>query len=405
MLRNCMLADVEVDEFEMQWAAMVEDCGVTEDDWVNDLYAKKELWATAYIRGCFYAGLRTTSRCESLHAKLGRFVERRFGVHKFVTNFQRCVDFLRDNEDEMDFRSFYGTPVLETEFPELEKSAATEYTREIFFRFRETLKSIVRISIPHCDEMSDQDIYITQKYMRPRKRWTVAHIKDGDSFECSCKRMESFGLPCVHIIAVLVRLDRDSLPRSVILPRWSKNVRVDKLMEAGGGKELSEESEAIYKTRVGAFLQLCKRFARLACRNDTDYKNFSERVVEDIKLLEQRASSVVGEPADTPDLGGDVADPIPVRTKGTGRGNAPPGSRGVKRRKCSACGELGHRRTRCTSRKEVNDHGTQESFGASASLSQTPRPRRRRQSGAASRDIDGICPSPSVTNSQLPSTP
>ncbi|RYR75676.1 hypothetical protein Ahy_A01g000256 [Arachis hypogaea] len=27
-------------------------------------------WATAYIRGCFYAGLRTTSRCESLHAKM-----------------------------------------------------------------------------------------------------------------------------------------------------------------------------------------------------------------------------------------------------------------------------------------------------------------------------------------------
>ncbi|MED6200853.1 hypothetical protein PIB30_089316 [Stylosanthes scabra] len=134
----------------------------------------------------------------------------------------------------------------------------------------------------------------------------------------------------MHILAVLVRLDCGTLPRSVILPQWSKAVKLDKLMDAGGNKELFEEADSIYKIRVGAFLHLCKRFARLACRNDTDYKNFSERVVEDIKLLEQRASNVGGEPANTADLGGDVADPIAVRTKGTGRGNALAGSRGVK---------------------------------------------------------------------------
>ncbi|MED6223943.1 hypothetical protein PIB30_079040 [Stylosanthes scabra] len=112
------------------------------------------MWATTYIRGCFYAGLRMTSRCESLHAKLGRFVERRFGVHE-----------------------------------------------------------------------------------------------------------------------------------------WSKKVKVEKLMEAGRNREVLEESDSIYKTRVGAFLQLCKRFARLAYRDKTNYKNFSKKVVEGIRLLERRASS------------------------------------------------------------------------------------------------------------------
>ncbi|RYR62241.1 hypothetical protein Ahy_A04g019671 isoform A [Arachis hypogaea] len=87
LLRNCMLADVEVEEFERQWDAMMDECGVWEVEWVKDLYAKKMSWATAYIRGCFYAGLRTTSRCESLHAKMGRFVEKRYGILEFVTNF------------------------------------------------------------------------------------------------------------------------------------------------------------------------------------------------------------------------------------------------------------------------------------------------------------------------------
>ncbi|XP_057719713.1 protein FAR1-RELATED SEQUENCE 5-like [Arachis stenosperma] len=112
LFRHCMLANFEVEEFEMHWQAMVEDYGTSDHEWVKDLYTKKSSWATAYIRGSFFAGIRTTSRCESLHAKLGRFVEKRYRVLEFVTNFQRCVDFLRDNEDKLEFRSSYGTPVI-----------------------------------------------------------------------------------------------------------------------------------------------------------------------------------------------------------------------------------------------------------------------------------------------------
>ncbi|RYR61445.1 hypothetical protein Ahy_A04g018624 [Arachis hypogaea] len=103
MFWSCMLADIEVEEFEKQWEVMVEECRVREVEWVKVLYKKKLSWTTAYIRGCFFAGLRTTSRCELSHAKLGRFVESRYGILEFVTNFQRCVDFLRDNEEELDF--------------------------------------------------------------------------------------------------------------------------------------------------------------------------------------------------------------------------------------------------------------------------------------------------------------
>ncbi|MED6119647.1 hypothetical protein PIB30_013523 [Stylosanthes scabra] len=49
-----------------------------------------------------------------------------------------------------------------------------------------------------------------------------------------------------------------------------------------------------------------------------------------------------------PDTG--VRDPARVRTKGTARANDVADGRtraGPKRRKCSACGRLGHRRTRC----------------------------------------------------------
>ncbi|RYR34082.1 hypothetical protein Ahy_A10g048801 [Arachis hypogaea] len=42
---HCMLADIKVEEFELQWEAMVSECGVKDYEWVKDLYSKKLLWA------------------------------------------------------------------------------------------------------------------------------------------------------------------------------------------------------------------------------------------------------------------------------------------------------------------------------------------------------------------------
>ncbi|RYQ99516.1 protein FAR1-RELATED SEQUENCE 5-like [Arachis ipaensis] len=220
-----MLAEIEIKEFEKHWEAMLDECGVQDVEWVQDLYTKKLYWATAYIHGRFFADIRTTSRCESLHAKLGRFVERRNAILDFVMNFQRCVEFLRDNEDEMDFRSSYGTLVLHTQFPEIEKSGAMKYTREIFSRFCESLQRCVRITVVESQPREGGTIYVTQKYMRSGRKWNVIHVLASDKHTCSCQRMESFGLPCVHILSVLVRLDVGSFPDTLVLERWTKSAK------------------------------------------------------------------------------------------------------------------------------------------------------------------------------------
>ncbi|RYR20007.1 hypothetical protein Ahy_B03g065064 [Arachis hypogaea] len=51
---------------------MVEKFGFADKRWVQDMYERRHSWATAYIRGKFFAGFRTTSRCESLHAVISR---------------------------------------------------------------------------------------------------------------------------------------------------------------------------------------------------------------------------------------------------------------------------------------------------------------------------------------------
>ncbi|XP_016185044.1 protein FAR1-RELATED SEQUENCE 5-like [Arachis ipaensis] len=345
MFRHCMLADMEIEEFEAYWESMVNECGVREVEWVKDLYTKKHAWATAYIRGRFFARVRTTSRCESLHAKLGRFVESRYGVLEFVRNFQRCVDFLRDTEDELDFRSWYGTPVLQTEFVELEKSGWTMFTREMFLRYRDSLKRCVRVRICEFDDSDNPHAYTLQKYRRPEMNWKVYRDHISNRFTCSCMRMESFGIPCVHILSVCVRLDLVEIPESLVLRRWSKAAKLE--IHNQCGEQHIVEPSVTYRTRLGAFSQLCKRLGRVACMSDEDFKVYSNKLMSDALFLEIKYGlrPLTDNMTTANDCG--VKDPIRVRTKGTARMSQAGGSAPKTKRKCSTCGKLGHRRTRC----------------------------------------------------------
>ncbi|XP_016164128.1 protein FAR1-RELATED SEQUENCE 9-like [Arachis ipaensis] len=344
MFRHCMLADIEIEEFEAHWESMVNECGVREVEWVKELYAKKHAWATAYIRGRFFAGVRTTSRCESLHAKLGRFVESRYGVLEFVRNFQRCVNFLRDTEDELDFRSWYGTPVLQTEFVELEKSGWSMFTREMFLRFRDSLKRCVRVRICEFNDSENPHAYTLQKYRRPEMNWKVYRDHISNTFSCTCMRMESFGFPCVHILSVCVSLDLVEIPESLVLRRWSKAAKLE--IHNQCVEQHTADPSVTYRTRLGAFSQLYKRLGRVACMSDEDFKFYSKKLLSDALFLEIKYGLRPSTDDITTANDCGVKDPIRVRTKGTGRMSQAGGSASKTKRKCSTCGKLGHRRTR-----------------------------------------------------------
>ncbi|XP_057744829.1 protein FAR1-RELATED SEQUENCE 5-like [Arachis stenosperma] len=344
MFRHRMLADMEIDEFEAHWEAMLNECGVREVEWVKDLYTKKHAWATVYIRGRFFARLRTTSRCESLHAKLGRFVESRYEVLEFVRNFQRCVDFLRDTEDELDFRSWYGTSVLQTEIVKLEKSGWTMFTREMFFRFRDSLKRCVRVRICEFNETENPHAYTLQKYRRPEMNWKVYRDPVANRFTCTCMRMESFGIPCVHILSVCVRLDLVEIPENLVLRRWSKAAKMEVHNQCV--EQHTTDRSVTYRTRLGSFSQLCKRLGHVACMSDENFKLYSKKLLSDALFLEIKYGLRPSTDDITAAQDCGVQDPIRVRTKGTGRMSQAGGSAPKIKRKCSTCGKLGHRRTR-----------------------------------------------------------
>lgn len=65
------------------------------------------------------------------------------------------------------------------------------------------------------------------KYEASNRKWNVSFELSSNEFKCSCRRMESFGLPFEHILQLLVYLNISKLPKCLILKRWTKLTKED----------------------------------------------------------------------------------------------------------------------------------------------------------------------------------
>ncbi|RYR53068.1 hypothetical protein Ahy_A06g027953 [Arachis hypogaea] len=218
------MGDIEVDEFETIWTDIVVDHGLEDHPWIVDLYAKKHSWSNAHIRGKFFAGLKTTSRCEALNMQLGKFIHNRNNLREFVEHFQHYLEFMRRRELVADYKSAYGEPVVKMKLEAIEQFAATVYTREIFKLFREVLMLASNVRVVSTKRTSACVLFEVAMYCKQRSG-AMSWAEEDDEFSCSCQRMESFGLPCVHMVGVLVYLNMTAIPKGLILDWWTKRAK------------------------------------------------------------------------------------------------------------------------------------------------------------------------------------
>ncbi|CAL0313842.1 unnamed protein product [Lupinus luteus] len=225
--QKVMYADVEVEDFQMMWEELIVKHGLQNNGWAAQTYDCRSMWARCFIRGKFFAGLHTTSRCEGLHSQMGRYIEGGHNVKEFLHHFQRCVSHIRNNEVVEDFKSSYGDELLQTPYHSLERHAASIYTRVVLKEFHETLLETEKMKIISTHQTSSHVIYKVGKHYNPNKKWHVSYYDRGSEVElrCSCRRLESFGMPCSHGVFVLLILDIPQLPHCMIVDRWTKKAK------------------------------------------------------------------------------------------------------------------------------------------------------------------------------------
>ncbi|KAJ1402714.1 Zinc finger, PMZ-type [Sesbania bispinosa] len=215
-----MLGEYDIGQFGRRWDATVTKYGLQEHPWVKKMFDSRSKWATAYFRGNFFAGFRTTSRCESLHAELGKYVHSRHNLTDFLHHYHRCLSHMRYKELADEFSCLHGEAVMQTKFPSIERSTAKHFTRRVFGLFRAILEKANDITVCSCSELLMYYTFTVTKGST-MKEWRVSFYPSSFHFKCSCMWMESRGLPCEHIVAVLVHLNIEEIPMTLVLRRWT----------------------------------------------------------------------------------------------------------------------------------------------------------------------------------------
>ncbi|KAL6188508.1 hypothetical protein ACLB2K_039900 [Fragaria x ananassa] len=135
-------------------------------------------------------------------------------------------------EDHVDINE---KPNFDSPF-EMADQMARVYTHECFKEFYEQLSQCCsyRFELSHENDMCMLCIALREKMENPKGR-EIIYAKDSGFVSCSCKKVETAGILCRHIVAFLIFiLHVDRLPGQYILKRWTKSAKGETVLDDAG---------------------------------------------------------------------------------------------------------------------------------------------------------------------------
>ncbi|RVW38338.1 Protein FAR1-related sequence 5 [Vitis vinifera] len=301
------------------------------------------------IKGHFFAGMKSTQRCESMNAYLNRFLKTRLKLFEFVKHFDRALSRIRHNEAKAKFETHHSSAVLTTKLYALEKYAGTVFTRQYFLKFRDEMKNAELFFSVSTENHGGYRVHTLTKFRSPDKIWKVCYGNSDRSMKCTCMMFESVGFPCPHMIVVMKIEHLEEIPETCIMKRWSKLAK--ETVQVHHDNE--SQGDATNIIRYGALSSMCSRMSYFASQSE---KAFEEARCEIQRLtcqMEELCKNSVEE-SEREDLKATkhhVRDPIIVKTKGN------PGNlkdKFKKPRHCGKCKKVGHTVRKCP--EFVNTH-------------------------------------------------
>ncbi|KDO48112.1 hypothetical protein CISIN_1g037678mg, partial [Citrus sinensis] len=152
---------------------------------------------------------------------------------------------------------------------------------------------------------------------------------------CSCKMMESAGIPCRHIFHVMMLEQLARIPPTLILGRWAKSAKVSKVMKMiAAASHLDKEVSKT--TKFGSLSAACTNLCLFATKNEQSYMI----VLDEIQLLTLRFEQMNCVLQASMKL----KDPVTVNSKGCSKSVK---HDGAKNHKCSKCFQPGYTKRTC----------------------------------------------------------
>lgn len=347
--------EVEPDEFEEKWELILESFGLTDNEWLNQMFEMRECWIPAYFRDTYLGGIqRTTSRSESENSFYGNFTNPHLSLVEFWMRYQSALDAQRWKHSKLTADTKISRPILKTPL-KLETHASEFYTTAMFYEFQKELTDA-------CFNCGIGNLTKEKVEVVDRKNNKVYKVEcNEENFKCTCKHFDRFGILCRHILCVIKDKGYEEIPRKYLLDRWGKiatcrpifNVANTTLLEdcsslSSRQQQISELWSEVFTSVSLVENDECSEQELLLILRDFNEKHAAPKVLAKSKNKKSEIEMFLGAKIPTEST---VLPPKQSKNKGSGRRMMSNKEKAVEEhskplRKCRACGEMANHDSR-----------------------------------------------------------
>ncbi|XP_021753308.1 protein FAR1-RELATED SEQUENCE 6-like [Chenopodium quinoa] len=236
-LKTLIYESFTVGEFERRWNELLSEYNLLDNDWLSELYEERHMWVPAFMKEHFWAGMKTTQRVESINSFFDGFVNRKTKLYEFPDKYKRAMERRVKAEKEADARcrkylrrlvsgfyieEFFQKIYTDTKFQEIQ----TDCTRLMHCSGREErvlddnlIQYILEDRVWIIPERKSEEV-ITDR----RRFYCVIFNTVTKDVSCDCRKFETFGILCRHVIRVYDQNLVVDIPSKYVLQRWRKDV-------------------------------------------------------------------------------------------------------------------------------------------------------------------------------------
>ncbi|CAN6326613.1 unnamed protein product [Urochloa humidicola] len=203
--------------------------------------------------------MTSTQRSESANHMLKTYIPRAAPMHLFVSQYTRLVADREADEGREDHATKQVSQTLRVGVP-IEAHACSVYTRNMFSRFSHELFRSGAFSCTPNEEKGSFTVSLIDTGNVPAVWQTDFNVfisEDRTTVLCECKLFEHMGMPCRHVLKVLVQMGAKKIPPCLVLKRWTMEAKSTSGSSNGGGAQNSApDLAALHSILYNAAMEL-----------------------------------------------------------------------------------------------------------------------------------------------------
>ncbi|XP_062016390.1 protein FAR1-RELATED SEQUENCE 5-like [Rosa rugosa] len=162
---HLIYSGLSVTEWESYWNYVVAMAGLHDNPWVIGMYNKRERWAEAFFKEDFFAGVRSTQRCEQMHRNMKTGLGKYMRLYEVLPRLDKTMNRIRERVLFDDFVSVNASPVIGDHMSLLQEQLEKKFTHDIFLLLQDQIRFESRFIVDdefHFPDLGSSVVTLTQ---------------------------------------------------------------------------------------------------------------------------------------------------------------------------------------------------------------------------------------------------